>query len=261
MSESSSPTQSEHEEQAGGEERVQPGELTFVEHLEELRKRLFIVVLTVVIGTGVCYAFIDEIVGVLELPAGELDFIYISPPELFVTYVRVAVIAGLVVASPVVLFQLWRFVEPALEKRERRYLLFALLMGIVFFVVGAAFAYTTVLPIAIDFFAVRLASEGILPTFSIAYYIGFVTSTLLAFGIVFQLPLFVLLLASLGLVTPAFLRKYRKIVVLAIVLLSAFLTPPDVISQLLLAGPIMLLYEFSVLITVVITRKKLKAAQ
>ncbi len=237
------------------------GELTFVEHLEELRKRLFIAALAIAIGTGVCYAFIDEIVKVLERPAGDLDFIYISPPELFVTYVRVAVIGGLVLASPVVLFQLWRFVEPALRRRERRQLLFALLMGVVFFSVGVAFAYSVVLPIAIEFFAVRLAGEGILPTFSISYYIGFVSSTLLAFGIVFQLPLFVLLLASLGLVTPAFLRRYRKIVVLAIVLLSAFLTPPDVISQLLLAGPIMLLYELSVLITVVITRKKVRAAE
>jgi len=232
------------------------GELTFVEHLEELRKRLIISVLAVLVGTGLCYAFIDKIVTVLEMPAGELSFIYISPPELFVTYVRVAVIGGIVVASPILLFEFWRFVEPALEKRERRHLLFALFMGIVFFVVGVAFAYSVVLPIAIEFFAVRLSSEGILPSFSIAYYIGFVTSTLLAFGIVFQLPLFVMLLASLGLVTPAFLRKHRKVVILVIVALSAFLTPPDVISQLLLAGPIMLLYEFSVFVTVLITRKK-----
>lgn len=235
-------------------------QLSFVEHLEELRRRLFFSALAVVIAAIGSYFFIDFIIDLIEAPARGLDFIYISPPELFVAYMRIAVICGLALASPVVLYQFWKFVKPALNKREQRYLLFALYMGVVFFAVGVTFAYIMVLPLALEFF-VRIAAPGIEPLFSFSYYLGFVTSVLLAFGIVYQLPLLVVLLGSLGLVTPAFLRKHRKLVLLAIVVLSAFLTPPDVVSQMMLAGPIMLLYELSIVLTALITRKRRKKEQ
>ncbi|MCA1753468.1 MAG: twin-arginine translocase subunit TatC [Spirochaeta sp.] len=235
-------------------------QLSFLEHLEELRKRLFISALAVVLAAIGSYFFIDFIVDLIEAPARGLDFIYISPPELFVAYMRIAVICGLAVASPVFLFQFWKFVKPALDKREQRYLLFALYMGVVFFAIGVGFAYIMVLPLALEFF-VRIAAPGIEPLFSFSYYLGFVTSVLLAFGIVYQLPLLVVLLGSLGLVSPPFLRKHRKLVLLVIVLLSAFLTPPDVVSQMMLAGPIMLLYELSILLTALITRKRRKKEQ
>ncbi|TVR90362.1 MAG: twin-arginine translocase subunit TatC [Spirochaetaceae bacterium] len=235
-------------------------QLSFVEHLEELRRRLFISALVVVVASIGSYFFIDFIIALIEAPARGLDFIYISPPELFVAYMRIAVICGLAISSPVVLYQFWKFVKPALNKREQRYLLFALYMGVVFFAIGVSFAYIMVLPLALEFF-VRIAAPGIEPLFSFAYYLGFVTSVLLAFGVVYQLPLFVVLLGSLGLVSPAFLRKHRKLVLLGIVVLSAFLTPPDVVSQVMLSGPIMLLYELSILLTVLITRKRRKKEQ
>ncbi len=235
-------------------------QLSFVEHLEELRRRLFVSALVVVVATIGSYFFIDFIIALIEAPARGLDFIYISPPELFVAYMRIAVICGLAISSPVVLYQFWKFVKPALNKREQRYLLFALYMGVVFFAIGVSFAYVMVLPLALEFF-VRIAAPGIEPLFSFAYYLGFVTSVLLAFGVVYQLPLFVVLLGSLGLVSPPFLRKHRKLVLLGIVVLSAFLTPPDVVSQVMLSGPIMLLYELSILLTVLITRKRRKKEQ
>jgi len=235
-------------------------QLSFVEHLEELRRRLFVSAIVVVLAAIGSYFFIDFIIALIEAPARGLDFIYISPPELFVAYMRIAVICGLAVSSPVVLYQFWKFVKPALNKREQRYLLFALYMGVVFFAVGVTFAYVMVLPLALEFF-VRIAAPGIEPLFSFSYYLGFVTSVLLAFGIVYQLPLFVVLLGSLGLVSPAFLRKHRKLVLLGIVVISAFLTPPDVVSQMMLAGPIMLLYELSILLTVLITRKRRRKEQ
>lgn len=234
--------------------------LTLVGHLGELRKRLMIIAVFIIVGAIISYNFIDPIVGYMVKPAKGVDFIYLSPPELFLAYIKISVISGLVLSSPMTLLQIWLFVKPGLKKIERRYLTFAMLMGIIFFAMGSTFSYFTIIPISIDFFT-QLSVQGVTPLFSFNNYLGFIISLLLSFGLVFELPLLIILLTQLNLITAELLKKYRKIVILVIVIVAAILTPPDIISQMLLAVPMLFLYEFSILIAVIIGKRKKKNAK
>ncbi|SNR99207.1 Sec-independent protein translocase TatC [Anaerovirgula multivorans] len=232
---------------------------TIVEHLTELRKRIIISVLAVIITSVLSYIYIDTLLDFIVQPASGLEFIYLSPPELFLAYLEISFITGMILASPVILLQIWIFIKPGLKKHERKYLLFALFMGMIFFLIGASFAYYMVIPLAINFF-VAMSVQQIEPLFSFANYIRFISSLLLSFGLVFQLPLFIILLSQLNLITPKTLKKYRKFVVLLIFVVAAILTPPDIVSQVLMAGPMLVLYEFSVIISSIIYRRKRKKA-
>ena len=231
--------------------------LTLVGHLGELRKRILIIAAFILLGAIVSYNFIDPIVGYMVKPAKAIEFIYLSPPELFLAYVKISVISGLVLSSPMTLLQIWLFVKPGLKKTERRYLTFAMFMGIIFFAMGSIFSYFTIIPISIDFFT-QLSVQGVTPLFSFNNYLGFVISLLLSFGLVFELPLLIILLTQLNLITAELLKKYRKFVILIIVVVAAILTPPDIISQMLLAVPMLFLYEFSIIIAVIIGKRKKK---
>lgn len=229
--------------------------LTLVEHLGELRKRLIISCIAIVLGSVVCYQYIDKIIKLVVKPAKGLDFIYLSPPELFIAYVKISLILGLVLALPVVLFQIWKFIKPGLKENEKKYVLIAMFMGIVFLVMGIMFAYYIIIPMTIQFF-IKMSADQIEPLFSFANYLSFIGSLLLSFGLVFELPLIVILLSQLGLVAPNTFKKYRKLVILGIFIVAAILTPPDIISQSLMAIPMVLLYEFSIVISSIIYRKK-----
>lgn len=234
-------------------------QLTIVEHLSELRKRLIIIVISVIIGSIISYNFIDILIDLIILPAKELEFIYLSPPELFMAYVKIALLVGFTITTPIILTQVWLFLKPGLKAKERKYLIFSLLMGIIFFLLGVVFAYFVIIPITLNFF-VKVQVEQISPLFSFESYIGFVLSLLLSFGLVFELPLLISLLSMLNLITVDILKKYRKIVILAIFVLAAILTPPDVLSQTLMAIPMLALYEISIIIVANIERgKKIKS--
>jgi sec-independent protein translocase protein TatC len=222
--------------------------LPFLDHLSELRRRLFVTLGAVVVGAAVAYAFIDRVVVYLTAPASGIPFLALSPPELFLTYVRISCVLGLAIALPVAIYQMWAFVRPALTRAERRFFLVALTAGTTFFLIGVVFAYLVILPIAVEFFA-GFSSEIVASQYSFSSYTGFVLSTILAFGIAFELPILLSALVRLGLVSIDGLKKSRKYVVLAIAFGAALLTPPDVVSQLLLAGPMYLLYEVSILIS------------
>lgn len=231
--------------------------LTLLQHLEELRKRIIISFCAIVLGAIVSYQFIEQIIDLLRKPASQLAFIYLSPPELFVTYMKIAIAAGFVLAVPIILLQIWLFVKPGLLKKERKSLLTALFMAIVFFALGVVFAYFIIIPMTIQFF-VKMSTEHIAPLFSFESYISFISSILLSFGLVFEMPLLILLLTHLGFVTPEVLKKSRKIMILVIFIVAAIMTPPDVVSQCLMAVPMVLLYELSLSVSTVIHRKKLK---
>lgn len=239
----------------GGVVMEDDARLTLVEHLGELRKRLIISCITIILGSVLCYNFIDDIIQLAVKPAAGLDFIYLSPPELFIAYVKISLVLGLVAALPVVLFQIWMFIKPGLKEQEKRYVLFAMFMGIIFFVVGFVFAYYIIIPMTIQFF-IKMSVDQIAPLFSFANYISFISSLLLSFGLVFELPLIVILLTQLGLVAPNTFKKYRKLVILGIFVVAAVLTPPDIVSQTMMAVPMLLLYEFSIVISNIIYRKK-----
>lgn len=229
--------------------------LTLVEHLDELRKRIIIIAASILLGTILSYSFIDIMVEYIVKPSKGLEFIYLSPPELFLSYIKISVLSGLILSSPIILLQIWLFVKPGLEKTEKRYLLIAMFMGIIFFAIGASFSYFTIIPISIDFF-IKLSVQDVAPLFSFDKYLSFVISLLLSFGLVFELPMLIILLTQLNLINARILKKYRKIIILVIFVVAAVLTPPDVISQTLLALPMLFLYELSIWAAVIIGKKK-----
>jgi len=231
--------------------------LTLVEHLGELRKRLMIACLAIVVGAFACYNYIDEIIQLVVKPAAGLDFIYLSPPELFLAYVKISLVLGLVIASPIVLFQIWMFIKPGLNQKEKKYVLFAMFMGIIFLLMGVIFAYYIIIPMTLQFF-IKMSIDEIVPLFSFANYISFISSLLISFGLVFELPLIVILLTQLGLVAPNTFKKHRKLVILGIFVVAAVLTPPDIVSQTMMGVPMVFLYEFSIIISTIIYRKKKK---
>lgn len=237
------------------------GQLTIIEHMSELRKRIIIIIIANIITSVASYTKVEIIMKYVVKMAKDLKLVYVSPPELFLEYVKVSIFVGIVCALPITFYQVWKFIKPALKKGERIYTLFSLYMSIIFFIAGSAFAYFLVIPMAIKFF-VEISTQYVSPLFSITNYISFIITLLVSFGVIFELPLIILLLTSLGLVTPSFLKKNRKYAILIILIIAAILTPPDVISQLLMAIPMLFLYEISAVvssITFKIRKKSMKA--
>ena len=169
--------------------------LTLTEHLGELRKRLIISFMAIIICAFAAYRYMDKIIDIITRPAGELEFIYLSPPELFMAYIKISLVLGLIISSPIVLLQIWGFVKPGLKKKEKKYVVFALSMGTIFLLMGVVFAYYIIVPMTIKFF-IGVTVDRITPSFSFANYVGFVSSLLLSFGLVFELPLLIILLTQ-----------------------------------------------------------------
>lgn len=237
--------------------------LTLVEHLTELRNRILYMAVIFLGCTLLAYQFSEVLVKDMIGIAPEVSFVFISPAELLLSYIKIAVIMGLTVSAPFLITQIWLFVSPALEKKERRTLVFSLIFGTVFFILGAVFAYLLVLPMMIQFF-MGFQMEGIEEMISFESYLSLILSTVLSFGIIFELPSIMVILARFGIVTTAFMRKYRKYIVLVIFIAAAVLTPPDVISQVMLAMPMLLLFEVGLLFATMAEKKKkkkLKAAE
>ena len=213
-------------------------------HLEEFRKRIFRAVIALVVGAIVAYFFSGRIIGFLTWPVDHL--IFLSPPEAFVTHLKVALITGLALGSPYIIYQLWRFVRPALMKREARYIIFAVIFSTLFFLGGLAFALFVIMPIGIKFLLsfenARLSAE-----MSIDRYVTFVSHILFTSGLVFQLPVVLFFLTKLHIVNPRMLRKGRRVAIVLIVVAAALLTPPDVFTQLLMVIPLLGLYELGIL--------------
>lgn len=230
----------------------------FLSHLAELRKRLFIIFFAVLTATCISYYFVQMIIeDVLGLAGGKIDFIYISPPELFLAYIKLSLVAGIAVAFPVIAYQIYGFLRPGLEKKERRYVLISIVGGTAFFIAGVVFSYLVVLPMVLSFF-INMRINAVEPVMSVGSYIGFISTSLLSFGLVFEMPMLVLLLSQFGLVTSEFLQKNTKYIVFGIVVVAAIITPPDVISQILLVGPMLVLFEISVLLAKLTERGRKK---
>jgi sec-independent protein translocase protein TatC len=234
--------------------------LPFTAHLEELRSRLIKASIAVAVGFVASYIFKEQIFDILVRPLTQAmrtgdTLIYTNLPEAFFTFLKAAFISGIMLASPVILYQFWMFVAPGLYNRERRLLFPIVLLSSLFFIGGALFGYFIVFPFGFEFF-LSFATETIRPMPSMKEYLGFATKMLLAFGLVFELPLVITFLARLGIVSVAFLSKYRKYAILLIFTVSAILTPPDVVSQLLMAFPLMVLYEISIVGARIFGRKR-----
>jgi sec-independent protein translocase protein TatC len=218
--------------------------------LEELRKRLIYSFVGIGVAFALSYAYIKEIVEILmrplvkTLPPGS-SLVFTAVPEAFFTYFKAALLAGVFFSSPFILYQVWAFVSPGLYQREKKYVLPYLFVSTFFFVLGAGFCYFIVFPTVFRFF-LSFATDSIRPMPSIREYLTFTIKLLLAFGLLFQWPALVLFLSRMGVVTSPFLSRNRKYAILLIFVAAAVLTPPDLVSQLLLAGPLIVMYEGSI---------------
>ncbi|MGV8073970.1 MAG: twin-arginine translocase subunit TatC [Syntrophobacteraceae bacterium] len=238
--------------------------LPFTQHLEELRNRLIICFIAVGVGFLISYVFKERLFEVLmkpwieALPKGhDTKLIYTAPHEAFFTYMKVSFIAGVGLAIPVILYEIWCFIAPGLYANEKRYIFPIVICSSVFFLGGAAFGYFFVFPIGFQFFA-SFASDLITPMVSTNEFLKFSIRMLLGFGLVFELPIFALFLGKVGLISADFLRRKRRIAIIVIFIVAAALTPgPDVFSQLMMAGPLLLLYEISVWLVHFFGRKKI----
>ena len=237
-------------------------EMPLTEHLEELRWRIVKAFLFVMAGFAVSYAFSDRLFDVLTRPielaadGKHVMLIGTGVAEAFFTKLKVAFIAGIFLASPAILYQVWGFVAPGLHEHEKFYVIPFVLFGTFFFVAGAVFCYLLVFQVGYRFFLEQYATIGIEPTLRISEYLSFSARLLLAFGITFELPVLAFFFARVGMIDHNTLIKPWRYAIIVIVVLAAILTPgPDVASQLLLAGPLILLYGVSIGVAYVFARR------
>lgn len=227
-------------------------EMPFLDHLEELRWCILKSLAAVGILAVASFYFSTYFLDIMTRPIHQVNpvpkIIFLSPTGMFLVRITLSLVAGVVFGFPFIFYQIWKFVMPGLYEHERRYVIPVIVACTFFFIVGAMVAYFLVIPIALRFL-LAMATETIRPTLEIGKYIGFVSRLILAFGIVFQLPIIAYFLTAIGLITPDTMKHYRRYAVIGVFALAAVLTPPDVYSQLLLAFPLLLLYEISILIT------------
>ena len=232
----------------------------FTEHLEELRSRLIKCFIAVAVGFVLSYGFKAKIFDILMrplikvMPAGD-KLIFTGLPEAFFTYLKVSFLTGLFLAVPVILYQIWMFIAPGLYDKEKRLVLPFVLLSSIFFLGGSFFGYFIVFPFGFKFF-LSFANDSIQALPSMREYLAFASKMLIAFGLVFELPLFITLLAKLGIVSVDFLKKNRKYAILLFFAGAAIITPPDVVTQIMMALPLMLLYEISIIGAKIFAKKK-----
>jgi len=235
--------------------------LPFTAHLEELRDRLIRCFIAIAVGFVIAYLFKERLFEILTHPLIRVmgqkgTLVFTGVPEAFFTYLKVSLLVGILLAVPVITYEFWMFVAPGLYKNERRLMLPIVLISSVFFVGGALFGYFIVFPYGFKFL-LGFATENLRPLPSMKEYLSFSSKLLLAFGFVFELPLVITFLARLGLVGVPFLKRNRKYALLLFFVGSAFLTPPDVVTQIMMSFPLMILYEISIIGAKVFGRKPL----
>ncbi len=228
--------------------------LPLTAHLQELRKRLILSFIAIGGGFFVCYALKESLFDILAaplinqvMPSGG-SLIFTSVAEAFFTYMKVAFIAGLILASPFVLYQIWAFVAPGLYQKEKKYVIPFVLGGSIFFAMGVLFGYFVAIPVGFRFL-LGYATDFIKPMPSMKEYLSFSIKFLLAFGLVFEFPVVLVLLAKIGVIDAKMLARQRKYAILLIFVFAAVMTPPDIVSQVLMALPLIGLYELSILLS------------
>jgi sec-independent protein translocase protein TatC len=242
---------------------VEEDKKEFIGHLDELRAVIIKIILMVITATCISFFIAPVLFKIILLPLADLLkgsdtglIKALSPAETFMVSVKIAFITGLIVSSPAIIYQAWCFVRPGLKTDERRSAGWVLFFSPVLFFTGMVFAYKVVLPLALKFLWDYTVRMGIEPSWTVGYYTGFSIMFLVAFGIAFELPVVVVFLTKLGLITPKTLISKRRHAILAIFILAAILTPPDVISQVLLGIPMMVLYEISIILAKLISKNK-----
>ncbi|MEL7169413.1 MAG: twin-arginine translocase subunit TatC [Bacteroidota bacterium] len=251
----------------------QEGEMPFLDHLEELRWRIFKALGAVLVCSVACLFFAEWVIDEILLAPTRTDFfVYevfrMDAKEIvlqnrtitgqFFAYFGTVLAVGILIAMPMVIYQFWKFIEPGLYDQEKEGLRFAAVFAAVFFALGASFGYLALMPLSLQFFAGFVISGSIINEFDIARYFSMITTTTFGAAILFELPVVVYFLAKIGAITQAWLRLARKYALIVILIIAAFLTPPDPFSQALMAGPMLLLYEGSIWLCGVVERRRAK---
>ncbi len=240
------------------------GEMPFLDHLEELRWRLVWSLGALVIGVGVSFYFLftndDFILRVLADPIqpylADGKLIYTHPAAAFRVIMNLSLLLGTIIASPVIVWHLWGFLSPALYTHEKKVVIPILVMAALLFLAGVALSWFVILPLTLKVFT-GVQSDSLQPMIGVTEYFGFAMGMSVALGVAFELPTVILLLSLLGIVTPTMLHKFRRFAIVGSILLGAFITPgQDPMSLLLMAGPLYLLYELSVVLSAVVFRWK-----
>lgn len=242
--------------------RNERGEMPFLDHLEELRWRILGSLIAVIVGTGIGFWLVVyyEVIELLMWPIRvayedpTLMLQYLSPADPFFVAIRLAIYIGVIFAFPVLVYNVWSFLSPALEKHEKRAILPALYLGLVLFAAGVALAYFAALPMTLAFFQ-GFMTESLEGQLEINKTLGFVVKMLFAFGVVFELPIVIVILSAMGLVTPQFLREKRRHAIVGITVLASFITPGDAITlTVMMMLPLILLYELGIFLSMLIYR-------
>jgi sec-independent protein translocase protein TatC len=246
-------------------ERNARGEMPFLDHLEELRWRLIWSLLAITVAFVAGFVIVDafDVLGLLmrpiapHLPGGRLYFT--SPIEPFMLTLKLAFYTGLVLASPVIVWQLWKFLSPALYEKERRVVFPVALAAVALFLAGVLLAYLLVLPTAIKVL-LGFQSQSLQPIVTAKEYFGFAMQVVIAFGAIFEIPLVLLMLVYLNLVSASFLARNRRFAIAGNAFLSMLLSPPDLVSMTLMMVPVQLLFEITVIIARFMERRRARRA-
>ena len=233
--------------------------MPFLDHLEELRWRLIKSIASVLIGAVISFYFIDQIIEFLVQPTealkNSMDLQVLKVQGMFMIKWSIALFGGIIISIPVLTFQIWKFVAPGLYIDEKKYIIPLIIFTFLSFLCGLIFAYMIVIPFSLSFFT-SVGFEGIQNNFSINYYFSFITWLMIGSGLIFELPVIVFILSFIGLLSPAFMRHYRRYAIVIILVLSAFITPPDPVSLVLMSIPLLVLYELSIGVSWLVNRKK-----
>ncbi len=227
--------------------------MSLTEHLIELRKRLLRIIIALCIGFGVCYYYKDLVFDIITRPLTQVlppnsHLVYIGLTEAFFVYMKLAFFASLLITSPFILYQIWKFISPGLLPKEKKYVIPFVLSSTLLFLCGVLFGYFIALPPAFEFF-VSFNNQYLQAMISFREYLSLFVTFLLGFGLSFELPVFIFFLAKLGIVNSKMLSHQRKYAILIIFIVAAILTPsPDALSQILMAIPLMFLYEVSIFV-------------
>jgi len=240
---------------ASGEAEPEPmPTMGFLDHLEELRKRLVYSFIAVAVGTGVCWGYHVRIFGVMQKPIMDAlrsqhlpeKLVYLNPVDPFNLYLKISILAGLFLTSPFVLYQVWMFISPGLYRNEKKYILPFMVSTITLFTLGGYFGYSVAYPRALDFFVVKFNGQ-FQPMITISEYTQLFLSIVLGMGLIFEMPILVFFLAFMGIMTPSFMIKNFRYAILVIFILAAIVTPtPDIVNMCVFAAPMLGLYALSI---------------
>jgi sec-independent protein translocase protein TatC len=241
-----------------------PLNLTITDHLAELRSRLIKSLYAILLGMVVCYNFSDRIFDIIRgpiapyLPTGGL--VFTAPTDKFIAHLKLSFFGGMILTCPIWIYQIWCFISPGLYKKDKSYSLGFIFAGSILFLLGVLFAYFGVFPMAFQFL-MGFGGETDKPMITIDQYLSFFITTTLMFGLAFEIPLVIVMLGLMEIVSARFLREKRRYAIVGMSVLAAIITPPDLLSMLLMLGPMVVLYEISIVVVAIFERRRARALQ